>query len=324
MNRLASFILLCLLLTACGPGGDDFRLKGEIQGMEQSDLLIYSTDNYSPRIDTIHVREGRFAYAGHARGATPFILVFPNALEQVIYANGGASLEYEAVASDLRNYKVKGTKENELLNDFRHDTRKANPIETRDRAETYIRQHTSSPAVLYLYERYFVMDDDADPRKVAELRDVLEREHPDSPLLLTLSKSLEDLDSAQVGQTVNVPDSLLTAPHTLLYFWATWQAVAWSNMGDVRKAAMPYKNLNVVTVSMDVTDEQWVNYMQEKDSSNVRHLRDGLAWDTPLARQFHVHKLPTYILLDRKKKVLARFTEADKLESQLSKQLSKR
>lgn len=321
MKQAIPILLASLLLLACGPNDDEFRLKGEIEGMELSDLLIYNTDGSEPRLDTIHVKEGRFAYAGHARSATPYILVFPNAYEQVIFASGGAALEYEAKASDLNNYRVKGTKENELLNDFRRDTRRANPIETRDRAEQYIRKHADSPAVLYLFDRYFVQDPTADPTKIADLRAMLEQHHPNDRLLIALTRELKNEGNAQTGKTVSLPDSIITAPHTLLYFWASWQPVAWSNIGNLRKAVYQYnrRQLNTVTVSVDVTDFQWKSFTHEPDTSAIRHLYDGLSWDTPLAHTFNVHQLPTYIIINRQKKILSRFTDPTQLEAELKK-----
>lgn len=313
------------ILMACGPSGDDFRIRGEIRGMEQSELYLYSLEGSEPRVDTIRVNEGRFVYAGHAHEATPFTLVFPNAVEQVIYASGGSDLTYEAVASDLRNYRVKGTKENELLNEFRDDTRRANPIETRDRAEQYIREHTSSPAVLYLFERYFIQDASADLKKMMELHELLEREHGDSPLLLMLGKALEDAAHGQVGQTVSLPDSLNTpADCTLLYFWATWQPVAWGHMSDLRKAVNAHQpnQLQAITISVDATDEQWKNYVHTTDTTHIKYVYDGLSWDTPLARQLNVTRLPTYIILNRKKRIVSRFEQASELEKELKKALA--
>lgn len=323
----APFVVLCtlyfVLATSCGSGSDEFRLRGEISGMEQTDLLIYSLDGDDPRIDTIHVNEGRFAYAGHQREPSPYILVFPNAVEQVIFASAKANLEYEASASDLRGYKVKGTKENELMNEFRKETHDANPVETRDIAERFIRRQATSCVALYLFERYFVQDAEADFSKTAELCNLLEHEHPTSSMLLMLKKALSDRHKGMPGQTADVPDSLLTAPHTLLYFWATWQPSAWTNMGNVRSAVRRYpkSRLNAITVSLDATDVNWITYVNETDSSTLRHLYDGLSWDTPLARTFNIYRLPTFVLLDRQKNIISRFEQVDQIEKELDKVL---
>ncbi len=325
----APYLVLCTLyfalqlLTSCGSGSDEFRLRGEISGMEQSDLLIYNLYGDDQRIDTIHVNEGRFAYAGHQYEPTPYILVFPNAVEQVIFASARASLEYEATASDLRGYKVKGTKENELLNQFRSEIHDANPIETRDIAERYIRRNAASPVALYLFERYFVQDLEADATRAIDLCTLLEGHNPTNALLLATHKALKDQQDEQAKTTIDVPDSLLTASHTLLYFWATWQATSWTNMGELRKAVRVYprQQLNTVTISVDVTDVNWKTFVQENDSSTIRHHYDGLSWDTPLARQLSITRLPTYILIDRQRNVLFRINQPSQLAAELSKAL---
>ena len=309
--------LLALVLTACGSGSDEFRLRGEISGMEQTDLLIYNLDGDDPRIDTIHVVEGRFAYAGHQYEPTPYILVFPNAVEQVIFASARANLEYEATASDLRGYTVKGTKENEVMNQFRQDTHDTNPVETRDIAQRYIRRHAASPVALYLFERYFVQDTEADFTATAQLCTLLEQHHPTSALLLTLKKALADRQRGMPGQiAADVPDSLL-------YFWATWQPSAWTNMGNLRSAIRRYdsRRLCSVTISLDATDVNWVTYVNPPDTLALRHLYDGLSWDTPLARTFNIRRLPTYILLDRQKRIVSRFEKTDQLEKELEKRV---
>ena len=315
--------LLLLLLAACGSGSDEFRLHGEIDGMEQADLLIYNLNGNDPRIDTIHVTEGRFAYAGHQYEPAPFILVFPNAVEQVIFASARASLEYEATASDLRGYQVKGTKENEMLNQFRDEIHDANPMETRDIAERYIRRKPDSPVSLYIFERYFVQDLEADPNRSLELVALLQQHHPTNALLLAPQKAFKDNQTGQTGLVAEVPDSLINASHTLLYFWATWQSSAWTRMGELRKAVnrYPHQTLNTVTISLDVTDYNWKTFVKGDDSTAIRHLYDGRSWDTPLARQFNITRLPTYILIDRQHKILFRTEQSEQLETQLDKAL---
>lgn len=320
---LCTLYLVLQLFTACGTGTDEFRLHGEISGMEQSDLLIYNLYGNDPRIDTIHVNEGRFAYAGHQREPAPYIIVFPNAVEQVFFASARSSLDYEATASDLRGYKVKGTKENELLNQFREDTHDANPVETRDIAERYIRHNADSPVALYLFERHFIQDLEDDPARAIELCNLLQQNNPTNATLLATRKALTDRQTMKTGQVADLPDSLLTASHTLLYFWATWQPSAWTHMGELRKTVRRYprQKLNTVTISVDATPANWNSFTQEDDSSAIRHLYDGHSWDTPLARQFSVTRLPTYIILDRQHHVLSRTEQPEQLQAELDKVL---
>ena len=112
-------LCLLLLLVSCGPGGNSFRMKGTFRDMQAGELYIYNQNGDHARLDTLTVQEGRFRYKGETDEVTPYILVFPNGVEQVIFAGPNEDLEYEATANDLRNYVVNGNEENKLMNKFR-------------------------------------------------------------------------------------------------------------------------------------------------------------------------------------------------------------
>ena len=86
------YIFLLLSLASCGPKGNSFRIRGNFRDMQTGELYIYNQDGDHARLDTLTVQEGRFQYKGEADESTPYILVFPNGVEQVIFVKAGDDL----------------------------------------------------------------------------------------------------------------------------------------------------------------------------------------------------------------------------------------
>ena len=89
--------LLCLavmlLLTACGPGRNSFRIEGRLRHMNQGEFYVYSPDGGIKGIDTIKVHEGRFAYETMLRDPATFIIIFPNFSELAVFGEPGKAAE---------------------------------------------------------------------------------------------------------------------------------------------------------------------------------------------------------------------------------------
>ena len=144
-------ISLCLatvfvLLLSCGPQPPAFRLKGKIENMKGGYLYLYNLTEGNSSIDTLLVKDGKFSYEGTADGIEPFILVFPNAVEQVIFAEGGKTIDYKASLNGLKYYKVEGTETNELMSEFRAKTAdESSATAVRNIATHYIKTYPDSP-----------------------------------------------------------------------------------------------------------------------------------------------------------------------------------
>ena len=154
------YIFILFLLVSCGPDGNSFRIRGSFRDMQAGELYIYNLNGDLARLDTINIQEGKFRYRGETDQVTPYILLFPNGVEQVIFAGPGEDLEYEATANDLKNYVVNGSEENELMNKFREETYTMNPSLMTNTARTYIKDHPASPVAIYLFNQYFVQNEE--------------------------------------------------------------------------------------------------------------------------------------------------------------------
>ncbi len=88
------------LLAACGPGGNSFRIRGSFRDMQAGELYIYNLSGDNARLDTLTIQGGKFRYRGETDEVTPFMLVFPNGVEQVIFA-GPVSYTHRTLPTDV-------------------------------------------------------------------------------------------------------------------------------------------------------------------------------------------------------------------------------
>lgn len=331
--RLAAMPLLVLSfllsLSSCGPSGDNFRIDGKVRGMQGGQIFVCVESNgEEARFDTIMVKEERFRYNGHTSETTPVLLIFPNGLEQAIIAGPGDALRYEASATDLANYTVKGSDENKALTDFRQSLRGKDEAAARARARRFIQKQPQLTASVWLFSRYFMQDSSVGERDMQPLLKLLRTHHPTNHYLLSAAASLKLLSRGKVGS--KVPNVTVTAasgaqiqlnkpraPHTVLLYWASWMPQQWNWLGLVRSQKQEQKDkLDVVAISLDTQIYEWEDIIRT-DSATVRHACDGLAWDSPAVSRLGVRAIPTWFLIDRQAHIVSRGTSIDSLEQQL-------
>lgn len=328
--------LLPLLLPSCGPGGDTFRIKGHFRDMQAGQLYIYNESDDHARLDTLNIQEGRFLYKGQTSEVTPYILVFPNGMEQVIFAGPNQDLQYEATANDMKNYVVNGSEENKLMNQFRQETYTMNPTATRGVARTYITDHPTSPVAIYLLHNYFVQDPDASPDELTALLKTLKPHHPHNHYLLDIEKKNTAAQSRQPRQTIpnltlisrNLTPTRLWAQesdYTLLAFWALWHPQGYDTLWRLRHLSDKHRTsgqLRILAISLDLERHRWEDTtLQDSLSTHIHHYCDGRGFESPLVKTLGIDQLPLYILADRNHQVIDTGTDINNLDDMLKKHL---
>ncbi len=330
LKLLLSGICCIILFAACGPKGSSFVLKGEFQGLKDGELYIYNQATGSECFDTIRVRDGKFVYQGNVKKMTEYTLVFPNAVEQVIYINGGDALFYEASSKDLRNYKVSGNEENELMNRFRQDTNKKNESQVRAIASKYITNESQSPVAIHLFYRYFVQDENVSDEEVRTLFEQLKKNNPQNLFLLNIEGILANVDKGKIGSllpdldiptkkkdTVNLAQ--IKSDYTLIVYWATWCEDSYDITDRIREVRKTYKStdsLCVISASADTEIYRWQDYTRA-DSVGIHNYCEGKAWNSPIISELNITSLPAYIIADKNHKILIK-KEDDQLKDMLS------
>lgn len=320
-------------ITSCGPSGNNFELEGTFEDMPVGVLYVYNTAEDMPKLDTLQITDGKFRYKGAVSEVTPFYLVFPNALEQVVFAGPGDALTYKASANDLKNYTVGGNDENQLMNQFRRETDKLSGIQLREKASQYIMQHAESPVALYLFERYFLQESNVSTSDIkAELK-VLQDHWKDNPLILSTKQRIKGTEQGHVGK--KLPSIKLKTKRdkeidianqksdlTLLVFWASWMPREYEYQEQFRTFVNEYatntERLSIITISLDNQQYRWEE-LARTDTTYCHHTHDGLAWETPAAKKLGIQSVPAYILADKNHKIIATGHSIDEMKKDVKK-----
>lgn len=300
--------------------------------MESGELYIYNLESSTANIDTVLLRNGEFFYESSVDEPTAFMLVFPNAVEQVIFADAGLAIKYKASANDLKNYTADGGGENELMNGFRKKVKKLDATATRKAAEEFIDKHLKSLASVYIFDRYFMQDPSADTAKMKKLLKKLKQAQPRNLLLFKAEGALAATEKFKIGTKApkikvatlygdSLDMSHLRHERTLLVFWSTWMQGSWVMMQELRALHKEYyKNdsLSIVSVSLDTQQFKYTE-MIERDSIGIIHICDCKAWRSPLVSAFGVRDLPSYVILNKKGVVTHLGTDREQMKQDCKK-----
>lgn len=305
--------------------------------MQGGELYIYNLADDEASLDTLTIQAGRFQYRGEAREVTPYMLVFSNGMEQVIFASPGAVLIYEASANDLKNYRVEGSDENKLMNKFRQDTYSQNPSMMTGTARTYILENPDSPVAIYLLDKYFVQNENASNIETAELLQIIKDKQPHSHYLLDLESKISIAEKGQVGKILS--DVVLTKEDkttvklweqtedfNLIVFWAEWLPNGYDVLWNLRQNSSKYKetdSLRIVAISLDIQPYRWENAIRPDTVNGIEHYCDGLAFESKALRELGVDAAPLYYLVDKNHQILERGTDIQAIDNLLERYLKK-
>jgi len=321
--------LISLLFVSCGPGGNSFRIKGKFEDMPAGELYIYNLSSDNARLDTLQVQEGEFLYKGQTEECTPYILVFPNGMEQVIFVGGGEELRYEAVANDLRRYVVNGSEENKLMNKFRNETYTYNSNMVRATARTYITDNATSPVAVYLFDKYFVQDDEVSDEEIQTILKTLKKSQPDNKYLIQIQSLLTSFSKTKVGNTLPNVDlvdnhskhrklwSSSAKNYNLLVFWSAGMQQGIDFMFRMRMIANDKHDLlRIASISLDIDHSRWLQEAKMDSANNyIEHYNDDLAFESPAIKSLGIKTFPYYILTDNKHKILAMGDKVEQMKN---------
>ena len=327
---------IALLFAACGPGGDSFRLRGHITDMQAGELYLYNLSASHARIDTLTVQNGSFLYRGEIDQLTPYYLVFPNGMEQVIFIGPGDDLTYQAAANDLRRHTVSGNDTNEALNKFRTDTYSLSPTAITSAAREYIIDNPKSPVSIYLFDRYFVQEETVSDKELTKLLSTLKTHNPHDHYLLDLETQIAQTQRRAIGK--KIPNITLTRPngtrtqlwansseaYTLIVFWATWMPGGYDFLWQLGRIADQYKDqhtLRIVTQSLDVEQRTWQEAVRRDSLRSILHTSDGLGFESSTIKKLGITSIPLILLTDHNHAVIDHTDSPAQLDKMLQKHI---
>lgn len=307
--------------------------------MQEGELYIYNVDDDEARFDTIEVKDGRFLYKGQAKATTPYMLVFANGVEQVIFAGPGADLTYEATANDLKNYVVNGSDENKLMNEFRQETYQMDAPRTTSAARSLITEHPESYAALYLLDRFFIQAENVSNAELTKLLKVVKAQHPDDRYLYYIEHRIKQREKSGAGKlvpdvalrsqkdkTVKLWGNKAKSDYNLIAFWAVWSIDGYDMLWRLREYAGKYKDngkLRIVAISLDVERYRWEDAIRQDSLTSIEHYCDGKAFESDVVKTMGIEAVPSYIITDKKHKILDKGMDLNNLAKSIDKYLGK-
>ena len=322
------FYLFSFFFFSCGVDGDKFRLEGRLRNINHGEFWLYSTDGVIDGIDTIQVREGRFAYETELRTPATMVLIFPNYSEQPIFAEPGKKVTIKGNASQMKEMDVSGTDDNEAMTGLRMNLNKLMPPEIPKAVETFIRENPKSIVSSYLLQRYFLTVANADYQKAYELVKLMIKEQPDNVRLVNWKKQLEGVKNSQ--RNMRLPDftavdvkgrsfsgDVLKAKVNVVTVWASWNFQSIDMQRRLQKSKERYGDqLAVVSICLDASPKDCKQRLT-RDSVKWMTVCDGNMWHTPLVNKLGLTEVPGNIVADNRGIIIDNNLSPQRLEEKI-------
>lgn len=328
-SLLSVFLGGLLLLTACG-NGTEFTLKGTL-GTEKGEEFLVVYDDPLAKIDTILPLEGKFEYNFTPDTITLIRLVNKQGQVIPIFADKGWTVNCKGTF-DAPN--LEGNAHNHDYADFLSSVRKFdnNKDTIAVAAEAFIRSHPNSFASAYLIDQYFIQAPNPDVEKIKGLIAPLSGEVKDSRILNVALKSIP-IEKNKEGKSMgyfSIKDrnekylswSMKRNECILVNFWASWEpksiAACDSLQAIIKK--LPKNRLKVFNISLDYNKEQWLRNCRP-DSENWFEICSMQGWETSIAKQNNILCLPSNILINHQREIIARDIFGNSLVKTLERQI---
>lgn len=304
-------VLLALAATAlasCGTDSRHFRIEGRLLNLNQGEFYVYSPDGDMRGLDTIKVQAGRFSYTTECTSAKTLMIVFPNFTEQPVFAQPGKDVDIKGDASHLKEMTVKGTKDNELMNEFREQIVSASPPEAAKRARQFAADHPGSAVAPYLVRHYFIECASPDYATAALLLKAISQAQPDNAYVARLKGmtaghgqqsaavpkfGARDIDGNAVSGT-----ALCKTETAVIMTWASWNYSSTNQLTQLaQRAAASGGKLKVVGICLDPDAKACRRVLEQRSITNVTTICDGRMVDSPLYKSLGLCGLPDNILI---------------------------
>ena len=331
MRRINYFLvtIMAVVLAACSGRKGYFTIEGRFLNMNQGELYVYSNDGLTSGIDTIKVNGGRFSLDIPCQRKGTLILVFPNFSEQPVFAEPGKSVDIKADASHLKQMTTTGTKDNELMSDFRQAIASASPPETVKTAETFIKDNPGTQVAIYLMNRYLICSGKPEyVKKAKELLPLIEEKQPKNGALVKMKRDISILLAGSVGSSL--PDFRATATDgntitaaslrgktAIIFTWASWSYDSENMMRRINSILAASKGrVAAVGINVDASREECVKRMKS-EGLTFPSVCDEQLFESKLLAALGMQTVPDNIIVGPDGRVIARSVATDDIERYL-------
>ena len=317
------------IFTSCGAPKGQFQLEGHFLKMNQAEFYVYSPDGVINGIDTIRLAGGRFTYEIPCQESGTLMIVFPNYSEHPVFAESGASVSLSGDASHLKELSAKGTTDNELISGFRQQTADASPDETRQLAQQFIENNPRSAAAVFLFQKYFIMEDTPDVKQGTRLLDMLREAQPKNLNVSRIETLFGMKKASSVGQQLpafsatdihgqRISRSNLTGAYAVVSTFSSWNYESQEQQRQLNRIARRSQGrLKLLTISIDATRNDCLRTVR-RDTLSQPIVCDGLMFETPLLATLGLQAIPDNVITDKSGKIIAHGLNTDDLKKRLN------
>lgn len=317
-----------IILAGCSSDNGRCTIAGEIEGLAEAELLVYSTDGSAESIDTVRVVGGEFRYDRSLAAPQIVTILFPNFSEATVIMSPGSRLTYKARANALSEAEIGGDRENELLTAFRRDINGKPEAQIRKQAARFIRENAATLAAQAVFVRYFAAAEQSDAATALPLLDLMVKAQPRNVGLVRLNQWLRPQLMASAGQKLPDFKAVTLDGDTLrsrswrgqpavIAFLGTWTRATYSHSPIFARMSREMKGrAHFLIVGVD-EDVRAFERQMARDSFACPLVCQGEAFRAPLVRQLGVRYVPGNLLIDAKGKIVARDLAPTVLEEKL-------
>lgn len=322
---------LAALLGGCRGGESDYRLDGEVTGLDSGRVMVVIADTAYSRIDTLRAEGGRFSYELRPDTTVELLLVFPGGRSATVFAEPGAHTTLAADTARWDSLRLSGGPLNDALQQFADSTRGWDAASVRRAVKDYIGRHPFSPVGAHLLEKHYARLPHPPYAAIDSCIGLMSGRLQDNPTVQALSARLDDAMKADTGRYISsfrtrgADGKYINAyqhggKYLLVTFWASWMPggrelqqgiLALKERTDKSKAKVAYIN-----IALDTDRRAWLDLVRG-DSLPALQGCDFDGWEGVTARRFGVGSLPLMVLLSPQRRVLMRSASLPAVEARL-------
>lgn len=334
MKKFGLLFIISVCLLGCKSNPKQVSIEGDIKGLTNDTIYLYSNDGLYNKIDTVlHAKEGKFSCAIKIDTLTAATLIFNGGIEYPVFMDKGEKIKIKGNVSEPLT--INGNVANEELSAFMQELKgpgKPSEKAMQEKVEAFIREHHSSLASAYLLNKYFIRQENPDYKKIKELIGVMTGTLLDQPSIEKVNKYIERLEKVEDGKNApyfNLPNAKgekiartsdkLRNKYLLITFWASWCDTDSTTHADLRQLNRTYKKSKefaMLGISLDIDKETWKEAIK-KDTLNWEQVCDFSGWESETAEQYAILTLPTHILVSPSGGIIARDIQGDSLRNKI-------
>lgn len=323
-------IIFVTTLASCGPDSKHIKLSGRLLNMNQGEFLVYSPDAALSSIDTLYVEGGRFSSTPSCSQSGSVVVLLPNGQEIPVFVKPGESYSIEGDAHSMKEVKVKGGKDNELMNEFRKKLKdKPESYVPTEEVKAFVEKNPKSGVCLYLIRHYYLANAKPDYSAAAKLLAKIHQQQPDNSIIKIMQSEVSELMNTSAGSSlpsfsVNdingsyITDSQYSSGIAIFASQASWDFNSTTLVNRIISTMHEKNNsCKLVVISFDPSKSESRRGLNV-NANDVRIVCDGNMAESTLAQKLAI-KQTGIVIIARDGKIIERSKTGEDVIQELRK-----